>query len=141
MRQSSPGSGTVSQALGNVSGTYAAFQFNPLVYTVAYDNDHYTTTSGQFTVPRAGIYRISACIEIDSVASSVVFQLWVTQNGLFVGGGSAIAAGAYVIPLACSVDQVVQCLKGDALQIQLYHEDSASDLIDGGTVHIEQLPS
>lgn len=139
MRQSC--SNPVSQALGTVSGTYAAFQFNPLVYTVAFDNDHYTTTSGQFTVPRAGIFRITAAIAIDSVASSVVFQLWVVQSGSFVGGGSAMAAGAYVVPLACSVAQVVQCIKGDTLQIQLYHEDSASDLIDSGTVHIEQLPT
>lgn len=119
-----PTAGYTSTAGGAINNTPAVYKFPTKVYDT---NNDYSTSTGLYTCPVAGKYRVSATISIAAVAMSTseALQLYVFQNSTQKAVMSTFSNGtaqAYI----CSIEVVLSCAASDTISIKIQNSEATT---------------
>lgn len=98
---------------GTVSGSY-----NLVTYTTKVYDTHNAYSSGVYTVPLAGIYRVSAAIVASNTwVSGQSFNAVIYKNGSNYAASGFRIVNAITDNVTAAIETTVQCVAGDALSI------------------------
>jgi hypothetical protein len=121
-----------ARAYRNGSFTIPSAQTSFVYDTKVYDpNNNYSTSTGLYTCPVAGLYTVKACISMNATASGQQLLVNIMRNGSIDSRGTAQASSTF--PTVAEPTADIECAAGDTLGVSY----SGTSSVGGRNLAIE----
>ncbi len=114
---------TITSALANIT------------YTTSDFDTHGAYASGTYTVPTSGVYNVRANVSVTAttVAAGNAAIMQVNKNGSAYANSQIVAGAATSKPLILNIDDLVKCVAGDTITVQVSFNGTTPSITSSNT--------